>query len=517
MDIYINVTGQKLKIASNLKNYVDGSQSFVKFIFEFADSTWSDMITIAQFQQGDKAYNAYLSSANTVYLPTEITEGKCKLILFGSKTNVKATTSYIELTIDSNNIVQNADAVKMTKTDYEQLVDDVSNKILKVENITDKDCNTLTERLYIAYGNNVQNKPDTGVNGYFINIPHSIQPALYSKQFWMNRSNDKVFTRYQENGEFSDWVDISAELKENISNKTTTLASSSTDTQYPSAKAVWSLVSGKENSSNKTTSLSNSSTNTQYPSAKAVWDLIKTKEESSNKVASLGNNPTDTQYPSAKLLKTITDGLLGINTVNITDQSCNNYSGKLIFAYGNNVSDKPATAANGYLVNISHPIQPTLYNKQIWMNRTDIKLFVRAMENGEWSDWSDLTYGTADVGLKEDKANKITEFPETPTDTQYPSAKLVYDFIVSVADETNEAINSRYADVIALMKNRPAFLTEFPAAAYATYIAYPTFVYIGETSGDKKKGYMYKVNQITPASLPTTFGTYEIVEIGSIV
>lgn len=33
-------------------------------------------------------------------------------------------------------------------------------------------------------------------------------------------------------------------------------------------------VSGKENTSNKVTNLSSSSTDTQYPSAKCVWDLV---------------------------------------------------------------------------------------------------------------------------------------------------------------------------------------------------------------------------------------------------
>lgn len=39
-------------------------------------------------------------------------------------------------------------------------------------------------------------------------------------------------------------------------------------------KAAIPDVSGKENTSNKVTSLSSSSTDTQYPSAKCVWDLV---------------------------------------------------------------------------------------------------------------------------------------------------------------------------------------------------------------------------------------------------
>lgn len=40
------------------------------------------------------------------------------------------------------------------------------------------------------------------------------------------------------------------------------------------ASGVIPDVSGKENTSNKVTSLSSSSTDTQYPSAKAVYDLV---------------------------------------------------------------------------------------------------------------------------------------------------------------------------------------------------------------------------------------------------
>lgn len=130
MDVNINVIGQKLKIASNLKNYVEGTQRFVKFIFSFHDNTWDDMLITAQFQQNDHAYNTYLDSDNAVYLPKEITVGRCKLLLFGSKTNVKATTSYIDFDIDANYAVQNASSVALTTTEYDKLVTDIANKLV---------------------------------------------------------------------------------------------------------------------------------------------------------------------------------------------------------------------------------------------------------------------------------------------------------------------------------------------------------------------------------------------------
>lgn len=43
--------------------------------------------------------------------------------------------------------------------------------------------------------------------------------------------------------------------------------------------ALNGLVDGKEDTTNKTTSLSSSSTNTQYPSAKAVYDALQSIDD----------------------------------------------------------------------------------------------------------------------------------------------------------------------------------------------------------------------------------------------
>ena len=64
---------------------------------------------------------------------------------------------------------------------------------------------------------------------------------------------------------------------ENSDNKVTSLLSTATDYEYPSAKAVYDQLVLKEVTANKTTSLSSSSTDIQYPSAKAVYDEINSK------------------------------------------------------------------------------------------------------------------------------------------------------------------------------------------------------------------------------------------------
>ena len=89
-------------------------------------------------------------------------------------------------------------------------------------------------------------------------------------------------------------------LKEDKSNKVTTINSSSTDDQYPSARAVYIQMGSAESVNNKTTTINSSSTNVQYPSAKAVYDQLALKEDKSNKTTTINSSSTDVQYPSAK-------------------------------------------------------------------------------------------------------------------------------------------------------------------------------------------------------------------------
>ena len=67
--------------------------------------------------------------------------------------------------------------------------------------------------------------------------------------------------------------------KEDVANKTVSLSSSSTNQQYPSAKAVYDGLALKENAENKVVELSGASTDTEYPSAKVVWDELEGKQD----------------------------------------------------------------------------------------------------------------------------------------------------------------------------------------------------------------------------------------------
>lgn len=122
MDILINVSKQRLKLATNLKKYVSGSQEFVRFVFGL-NSYWRDLLTFAQFAQNGNTYNRYLDDENAVYLPSEIVAGECTLTLFGSGNSVIATTNYLTLTIDENILVSDASSTDISESLYEQLVD----------------------------------------------------------------------------------------------------------------------------------------------------------------------------------------------------------------------------------------------------------------------------------------------------------------------------------------------------------------------------------------------------------
>lgn len=78
------------------------------------------------------------------------------------------------------------------------------------KNLTDVDLNTQIGSIIIGYGNGCINKPTGTANGYFINIPHS-SINNYNKQFYIERTNNRIWTRYQENGTFGEWVMIGAE------------------------------------------------------------------------------------------------------------------------------------------------------------------------------------------------------------------------------------------------------------------------------------------------------------------
>ena len=125
MDILVNVANQKLKIATNLKSLVAGTQEFVRFVFNLTGD-WDDLLTFAQFRQNGVAYNQYLDDEKSAYLPAEIGTGTCTLMLYGSNKKTIATTNYLILSIDENILVSDANSTEISESLYTQLVTKVN-------------------------------------------------------------------------------------------------------------------------------------------------------------------------------------------------------------------------------------------------------------------------------------------------------------------------------------------------------------------------------------------------------
>lgn len=133
MEIKINVTGQKMKVATNLKTYVSGSQRFVKFTFNFTDDSWSifnNSQLSAYFKQGDTVISTSFDG-NSVYLPSDIGVGECYLTLYGANNNIIGITEGLELKIKENYISTSPESTKMTSSFYEKLVEEYEFETLR--------------------------------------------------------------------------------------------------------------------------------------------------------------------------------------------------------------------------------------------------------------------------------------------------------------------------------------------------------------------------------------------------
>lgn len=98
MEVLVSVIGQKLRISTNCKTFVEGTRNFIKFVFALPDE-WLGLDMYAQFIQDGLAYNKQLDSNYSAYLPDEIHDGKCELILHGASGMTVALTDGVILNV----------------------------------------------------------------------------------------------------------------------------------------------------------------------------------------------------------------------------------------------------------------------------------------------------------------------------------------------------------------------------------------------------------------------------------
>jgi len=199
-------------------------------------------------------------------------------------------------------------------------------------------------------------------------------------------------------------------------------------------------ISGKEDASNKVTSISSGSTDTQYPSAKCVYNAIQaagggggggvTSYDGLTDKPSLCTTATTTQTTSTG--ETIT-GTINLHKISKTG-SYNDLLDKPTIpsapgTLNTNITTALTTASTENLSgNVKlHKISKTgTYSDLIGKPTTGTSTqFLKG--DGSLDSTSYLT--SSSISGKEDTSNKVTALSGDCTDTQYPSAKCVFDAI----------------------------------------------------------------------------------------
>lgn len=183
-----------------------------------------------------------------------------------------------------------------------KLVNDLSNYYLKSETYTKTEVNNLIGQIGSLQFQVVNELPVTGNSSYIYLVPSS-NPEIQNikdEYIWVNSAWEQIgntqadLTGYATetwvNSQISNFLtqsEIQTLINTSIADKYTKPTSGipktdlASDVQTSLEKADTALqnhqdISGKEDTSNKVTSLSNSSTDTQYPSAKATYTYINT-------------------------------------------------------------------------------------------------------------------------------------------------------------------------------------------------------------------------------------------------
>ena len=191
-----------------------------------------------------------------------------------------------------------------------------------------------------------------------------------------------------------DYIDVQkimiAANYENLSNKLSSEAgidSNSTDTEYPTAKAVFNFgtdildeVAGdlvlKENLSNKKTTIAGYETSNQfYPTIKALVDYVAANYENlSNKLSSeagIDSNSTDTEYPSAKAVYD-----LGVEILALVNDDISNVESRLVLK--ESFSNKKNAIAGNETSRQYYPTTKAVYDygSQISSAVEDVKAYI---------------------------------------------------------------------------------------------------------------------------------------------
>lgn len=260
-----------------------------------------------------------------------------------------------------------------------------------------------------------------------------------------NESNDRYPTALL--------VKTQLETKVGTSDIATSFGSTPSDAKVASEKLVYDNTNGKEDASNKVSSFENvaSADTTKYPTAALVMNGLAAKEDAVNKTSAWSTVPGNTKFPTEKL---VYDGLQAQRTIVVTElptvssavATCdyilkNGTSGVLYKVIDG--AWAPVGASNAQVLQ-DLPQSGDVYTDYYVPNSDGVYIHYRwAGGNvGFYEVGADAYSKTQSDAKYEVLDNKRTSFQSTPTDTAYPSEKLVYDSLSSLRTTLEGEINS---------------------------------------------------------------------------
>jgi len=302
----------------------------------------------------------------------------------------------------------------------------------------------------------VYDKPE--VDNKLSNKLDKAQTSYKGKNVIVDSSSGNIAFEDKNNHTHSQYLTSHQDItgKEDKSNKITSLNGMLTesDTDYPSSLLVLNHLDTKEDISNKVTSIDSFSTDDEYPSAKCVYDEIWTDFYTDIYGTIQG------EYVQGNDLGTVAlsndyDDLDNKPTIPSNTSDLNNDSG---FITSSSVPSASSTTPSADTTNGSagtgvtwarsdhtHPKSSLYAEASHTHSDADITTFgfytnlPQANYEGPSQQKVNFAINSA-MGDKEDKANKVTSLSSSSTDTQYPSAKAVYDatFNLDILDCINE-------------------------------------------------------------------------------
>lgn len=486
----VNATDPKLPVSSSVSNYktindkYDIDTKTTPGIYRFVSNSWSSQydteygpIVLQVYQLDDKTvYQVILLRALKVQnvniqqdgdpdenLRSAICHAYGRFIDISKTPHVKSAIFDIFSQPEFKGAIDKLKTIPSDFSNYELKTNKVntldtsathypSNQLLSTQlnlklpttitSINNADLDLQIGKVILGYGNNCTNRPEDSGNGYFINMPHDEVPSKYNKQFWFVRTTNQIFTRNQEDGVFTNWVELGANSSglsgtklDQYAFKFDTTSGILTDKSIFTAPAAINAM----NSIPVATWVADKSTGSMIYVIKV--DQLSASTVSADATggspdifASKSVNGTTVCSTVSFILKTdFKNGSWGVPTYPV-QLSVNGQTYPLHQADGKYPDHlfacQPYTATffyeNWYINSLAITKSYVVDSK-----KEDMANKINSLEDdsvGSNSYPSSIAVRAA-LSKKEDIANKVDSISSSSTDIQYPSAKLLYDTV----------------------------------------------------------------------------------------